>query len=158
MSAEGELRHGWSLTEQVSGFRWDATGEALYAITPATGDILRLQLGSNAMRRLASLPRGGGSLSGLALDTQGGVWTTQRDGWSLVRFDAHGNLDRMIGLPVPSPSDLCFGGKDGSTLYITSSRQELKLEVLSGAPDSGCLQRLEAEVAGQPVAMSNWRL
>jgi DNA-binding IclR family transcriptional regulator/sugar lactone lactonase YvrE len=158
VSAEGELRHGWNLTEQVTGFRWDATGGALYAIAPETGDILRLQPGSNAVRRLASLPRGGGSLSGLALDAQGGVWTTQRDGWSLARFDAEGNLDRMIGLPVPSPSDLCFGGKDGCTLYITSSRHELKLEVLGGAPDSGCLLRLEAEVPGQSVTASSWSL
>ncbi|MFS2092903.1 SMP-30/gluconolactonase/LRE family protein [Pseudomonas sp. Pseusp11] len=80
----------------------------MYAIAPETGEILRLQPGSNTVRRLASLPRGGGSLSGLALDAQGGVWTTQRDGWNLARFDAEGNLDRMIGLPVPSPSDLCF--------------------------------------------------
>lgn len=70
------------------------------------------------------------------------------DGWSLARFDAEGNLDRMIRLPVPSPTDLCFVGKEGTTLYITSSRQELMLEVLGGAPDSGCLLQLEAEVAG----------
>jgi DNA-binding IclR family transcriptional regulator/sugar lactone lactonase YvrE len=158
VSVEGELRPGWSLSEQVSSFRWDAAGTALYAIAPGTGDILRMQPGSNSVRRLATLPRGGGSLSGLALDAQGGVWTTQRDGWSLARFDAEGNLDRMIGLPVPSPSDLCFAGEDGTTLYITSSRQELKLEVLGGAPDSGCLLQLEAEVAGQNVAASCWRL
>ncbi|AVD90121.1 Transcriptional regulator KdgR [compost metagenome] len=155
LSAEGELRHGWSLNEQVSGFRWDATGNAVYAIAPEAGDILRLQPGSSAIRRLASLPRGGGSLSGLALDVQGGVWTTQRDGWSLARFDAEGNLDRMIGLPVPCPTDLCFGGEDGRTLYITSARQELKLEVLGSAPDSGCLLRLEAEVVGQPGMASD---
>ena len=146
------------MSEQVSSFRWDAAGTALYAIAPGTGDILRMQPGSNSVRRLATLPRGGGSLSGLALDAQGGVWTTQCDGWSLARFDAEGNLDRMIGLPVPSPSDLCFAGEDGTTLYITSSRQELKLEVLGGAPDSGCLLQLEAEVAGQKVAASCWRL
>ena len=155
MSAEGDLRHGWHLSEQISSFRWDASGSAVYAIAPETGDILRLQPGSNAVRRLTSLPRGGGSLSGLALDAQGGVWTTQRDGWSLARFDAEGNLERMIGLPVPCPTDLCFGGEDLRTLFITSARQELKLEVLTSAPDSGCLLSVECEVAGQPgVAVS----
>lgn len=151
MSSEGELRHGWALSEQISGFRWDASGSAVYAIAPETGDILRLQPGSTAVRRLASLPRGGGSLSGLALDAQGGVWTTQRDGWSLARFDAEGNLERMIGLPVPCPTDLCFGGDGMRTLFITSARQELKLEVLGSAPDSGGVLQVETEVAGQVV-------
>lgn len=143
LSAEGELRNGWSLPEPISAFRWDASGDALYALAPDAGDILLLQNGSTAVRRLASLPRGGGSLGGLALDSDGGVWTTQMDGWSLARFDADGNLDRMIGLPVPAPTDLCFGGPDCKTLYITSARHALKLEVLSSAPSSGCLLQLQ---------------
>ena len=38
------------------------------------------------------------------------------------------------------------------TLYITSARQELKLEVLGSAPDSGCLLQVEVEVSGQVSA------
>jgi len=60
----------------------------VYALVPEAGDIVLLQPGSSSVRRLASLPRGGGSLGGLALDADGGVWTTQLDGWSLARFDA----------------------------------------------------------------------
>lgn len=142
LSAEGELRHGWSLPEAISSFRWDAKGTAVYAIAPKAGDILRMQPGNSGVRRLASLPRGGGNLGGLALDSEGGVWTTQMDGWSIARFEADGSLDRMIGLPVPCPTDLCFGGKDGKTLFITTSRQALKLEVLSKAPNSGCLLKM----------------
>lgn len=143
LSAEGELRNGWSLPEPISAFRWDASGDALYAPAPDAGDILLLHSGSTAVRRLASLPRGGGSLGGLALDSDGGVGTTQMDGWSLARFDADGNLDRMIGFPVPAPTDLCFGVPEGNTLYITSARHALKLEVLSSAPSSGCLLQLQ---------------
>jgi len=145
LSAEGELRHGWALPEQVSAFRWDAKGSAVYALAPESGDILLLQPGSSSVRRLASLPRGGGRLGGLALDATGGVWTTQLDGWSVARFDADGNLERMIGLPVPCPTDLCFGGEDGTTLFITSARQALKLEVLGSAPDSGCLLQMRTK-------------
>lgn len=143
LSAEGELRHGWSLPEPVSAFRWDAKGKAVYALAPEAGDILLMQPGSSSVRRLASLPRGGGSLGGLALDGEGGVWTTQLDGWSLARFDAEGNLDQMIGLPVPSPTDLCFGGEDGTLLFITSARHALQLETLASAPNSGCLMQMQ---------------
>ncbi|QCI13496.1 SMP-30/gluconolactonase/LRE family protein [Pseudomonas putida] len=142
VSAEGELRHGWSLPEEICAFQWDAKGETVHALVPANGDILQLHTNNPSIRRLASLPRGGGTLSGLALDPEGGVWTTQLDGWSLARFDPEGNLDRMIGLPVPSPTDLCFGGVDGRTLFITSARHALKLEVLGSAPESGCLLQM----------------
>ncbi|WP_284731307.1 SMP-30/gluconolactonase/LRE family protein [Pseudomonas sp. RC3H12] len=148
LSAEGELRNGWSVNELITSFKWNAEGTSVYAIASSVGNILRMQLGSSTVRRLASLPPGGGNFSGLALDAEGGVWTTQYDGWSLARFDADGNLDRMIGLPVPSPTDLCFGGDNGRSLYITSARQSLKLEVLGNAPDSGCLLRLDVGVGG----------
>ncbi|MDD1993605.1 IclR family transcriptional regulator domain-containing protein [Pseudomonas putida] len=158
LSAEGELRNGWSVNELITSFRWDAKGSAVYAIASSVGNILFMQPGSNLIRRLASLPPGGGSFSGLALDAEGGVWTTQRDGWSLARFDADGNLDRMIGLPVPSPTDLCFGGEDGRSLYITSARQSLNLEMLGSAPDSGCLLRVDAGIAGELAAVGDWKV
>lgn len=143
LSAEGELRHGWAVPEQVSAFSWDAAGQSAYALAPDSGNILILNSGSNIVRRLASLPRGGGRLGGLAVDSAGGVWTTQMDGWSLARFDADGNLDRMVGLPIPTPTDLCIGGEDDKTLYITSARHSLQLEVLASAPDAGCLLQMQ---------------
>lgn len=51
LSAEGELRHGWSLPEPVSAFRWDAKGKAVYALAPEAGDILLMQPGSSSVRR-----------------------------------------------------------------------------------------------------------
>ena len=50
---------------------------------------------------------------------------------------------RMVGLPVPTPTDLCIGGADGTTLYITSARHSLQLEVLASAPDAGCLLQMQ---------------
>lgn len=156
LSAEGEIRDGWNLTEEISNFKWSANGKVLYALAPEVGDILRLQSGSAAIRRLTSLPRGGGKLSGLALDTEGGVWTTQRDGWSLIRVDAEGALDRMIGLPTSCTTDLCFGDADMSSLYITSSRQTMQLDALSNAPDSGCLLGIKTGVEGESSYMTTW--
>ena len=49
----------------------------------------------------------------------------------------------MVGLPVPTPTDLCIGGADGKTLYITSARHSLQLEVLASAPDAGCLLQMQ---------------
>ena len=75
-------------------------------------------------------------MSGLAVDEQGGAWTALRDGWSVVRVAPDGNLDRVVGLPVPCPTDVAL--VEGM-LYITTARQPVPLDYLEKAPLSGRL-------------------
>lgn len=138
---DGRFTGLWSFNEPLQALAWDKQGEALYAVAPGSGTIYLMQTGSNLVRRLATLPKGSGKMSGLALDEQGGVWTTLQDGWSLVRFADDGNLDRLIGLPVPAPTDLCFG--DDGSLFVTSARNALSMETLANAPKSGHLFMLQ---------------
>ncbi|WP_082481361.1 IclR family transcriptional regulator domain-containing protein [Pseudomonas sp. Leaf127] len=156
LNAQGELRPTWHFQEPINSVCWDADGTSVYAVGPQTGTLFVMHKDSPTVRRLATLPRGSGRLSGLALDTQGGVWTTLRDGWSLVRFSSDGTLDRMIGLPVPGPTDLAFAGPDKSTLYITSSRHDLNRETLSNAPASGHLLRIDPELCGITAHRCHW--
>lgn len=79
----------------------------------------------------------------LAIDSADGVLTTQLDDGSLAHFDAEGKLDRMVGLPVPTPTDLCIGGVCGKTLYITSALHSRQLEALASAQDAGCLLQMQ---------------
>lgn len=157
LDAQGELRLSWQFQERISAFCWDATGESLFAVGPDSGTLFVMQAGSSSVRRFASLPKGSGRLSGLALDDQGGVWTTLRDGWSLVRFSEDGGLDRTIGLPVPSPTDLAFAGPNKNMLYITSSRHDLTMETLGNAPASGRLFRVHPELTGLVARHTDWR-
>ncbi|MCU1785320.1 SMP-30/gluconolactonase/LRE family protein [Pseudomonas sp. 13B_2.1_Bac1] len=156
LSAEGEVRAPWQFQERVSALCWDSKGEFLYAVGPDTGSLYLMTLGNPLVRRFATLPKGSGRLSGLALDVQGGVWTTLRDGWSLVRFSEEGSIDRMIGLPVPCPVDIAFGGPGHDVLYITSGRHDLPMETLSNSPASGHLFRMQANVEGVPAFYSEW--
>ncbi|MDE1169523.1 MAG: IclR family transcriptional regulator C-terminal domain-containing protein [Pseudomonas sp.] len=156
LDVQGELLEPRAFQEPVSAFGWDAKGESLYAVGPDSGSIFVLRGQGGGVRRLATLPKGSGRLSGLALDSQGGVWTTLRDGWSLVRFAADGSLDRMIGLPVPSPTDLAFCGPSNDTLYITTSRHDLAMEALGNAPASGHLLHVNPELSGVGAARTHW--
>lgn len=156
LDAQGELQSLWHFQETIGTFCWDADGRTMYALGPETGTLFVMQNGSAAVRRLASLPKGSGRLSGLALDNDGGVWTTLCDGWSLVRFAPDGTLDRMIGLPVPGPTDLAFAGANKDSLYITSSRHDLTMETLGNAPASGHLLRINPELSGVPAHTSSW--
>ena len=57
---------------------------------------------------------------GLAVDTQGGVWSA---GWTekIRRFTPDGSLDLELAFPEMIVSSLCFGGKDMRDLYITTA-------------------------------------
>jgi IclR family acetate operon transcriptional repressor len=148
---DGAVQGGWRLGEPASALAWDADAASLHAIAPASGTVYLMKHDQPSVRRLASLPKGSGRLGGLALDAEGGVWTVLRDGWSLMRFAPDGSVERVVGLPVPSPSDLAFGGADGKTLYVVSARESHSKEALAHAPLSGRLFTLRSEVAGVPA-------
>ena len=57
---------------------------------------------------------------------------------------------RVLGVPVPRPTDLAFGGPGLRTLYVTSARDALAGEILAAAPLSGRMFELDAGVAGVP--------
>jgi IclR family transcriptional regulator, acetate operon repressor len=148
----GELDTVWQVNEDISALAWNATGQQLYGLAQKSGTIFVFESGRRTPRRLASVPKGSGKLSGLCVDAQGGVWTTLQDGWSALRFTADGTQDRVIGLPVPCPTDLAVGdlrtGRDPNsstrtamhqTLFLTSARQSVSVEALNSAPLSGRL-------------------
>ncbi|MGH6637484.1 MAG: SMP-30/gluconolactonase/LRE family protein, partial [Polaromonas sp.] len=129
----------WSVGEPIASLRWRAEDQTLYASAPGSGAILLMQLGSAAIRRLATVPKGSGQVGGLAFDAQGGIWAALCDGWAVMRFTAAGSLDRVVGLPVPCATDLAFGGAAQDRLYVTTSRHSVPLDTLTIAPLSGRL-------------------
>src|SRR6185436_1050200 len=97
--------------------------------------------------------------AGLALDAEGGLWIALIDGWSVVRISGDGALTRVVGVPVPQPTGLAFGGADLQTLYVTTAREPLAREAiaadaLASAPLSGRLFALRVDVAGVPTPVA----
>jgi DNA-binding IclR family transcriptional regulator len=148
LSAEGQALGGWRLAEPATALAWDAAGRRLYVACAESGTLQVAAVGSTALRRLATVPKGSGRLGGLAVDERGGIWSTLRGGWSVVRFEPDGTVSQVVALPVPAPTDLGFGGADARTLYITSARETVTREALEAAPLSGRLFVLETPVPG----------
>ncbi|WP_077003089.1 IclR family transcriptional regulator C-terminal domain-containing protein [Variovorax sp. KK3] len=137
---DGKLKVHWRLSEAVGALRWRGDDGTLFATAPQSGSILMTTPGDATVRRLATVPRGSGRLGGLAFDDQGGVWAALCDGWSVVRFTMDGQLERVVGLPVPCATDLAFRVVDGvRQLVITTQRQSVPLDTLTTAPLSGRL-------------------
>ena len=144
---------GWRLHEPATALAWDEAGRVLYIVTADTGTVWAASAGSTGLRRLATVPKGSGRLSGLALDRQGGLWSALRGGWGVVRFEADGALDRVVALPVPCPTGVAFGGDDKTSLFVTSARETVNREALEAAPLSGRLFVLPAAVVGIAVPL-----
>lgn len=130
----GAFRPAWTVDEPVQSIAWDASGQQLHLAAPGSGSLLIVRPGATQVRRLATIPRGAGRVSGIAVDAHGGTWTALTDGWSVMRVAADGQVDRVLGLPVPSPTDVAV---HGSRLWITTARQLVPLDALEKAPWSG---------------------
>jgi gluconolactonase len=69
-----------------------------------------------------------GGPDGIRCDIDGRVWSSAGDGVNIVALDG-----RMIGkILVPeSPANLCFGGSDGKTLFVTARTSLYSIPVLT---------------------------
>lgn len=142
------------------GIAWTADGRSIYVVETARRLILQAQFdpetgATGPFSVFASIGEGEGTPDGLAVDTEGAVWVALWDGWSIAKFDQSGRRERTIVLPVPRPTDLCFGGKDGKTLYVTTARVRLSSRVLRDSALSGSILCLPVDARGVEPAVMN---
>ena len=72
-------------------------------------------------------------------------------GWTINRYTPDGRMLESVALPTPMPINLCFGGKDLRSLFVTSSYLRLPPGFSTIAPASGNVFRVEVDVPGLPM-------
>jgi sugar lactone lactonase YvrE len=133
---------GWSPDRKIMYFT-DSFRYCIYAYDYSAAS------GSIANRRIfVQTTPDGGIPDGLAVDTEGGVWSAYCGGWRVVRYNPEGKVDREYRLPVANPTSCAFGGKHLDELYITSAALGLSADDKRKHPLSGDLFCLKAGVAG----------
>ncbi len=85
---------------------------------------------------------------GMTVDAEGYLWCCNWDGWSVTRYAQSGEIDRVLKVPVPRPTSVCFGGPRMDQLFITSASDGLSADQLREAPLSGSLFVCEPGVKG----------
>ncbi len=88
---------------------------------------------------------------GLAIDTQGNLWSALWDGWCVVQFDPTGKELQRVQLPVQRPTCPIFGGQDLTDLYITSASVGLSQAEIQAGFYAGDLFRLPTDCPGLPT-------
>jgi IclR family transcriptional regulator, acetate operon repressor len=133
-----EVQVSWKINEPILAITCNSVDRSVLCIAGNSASVLKLTPGNTAMRRLASVPIGSGKPVGLGVDADGGIWLALQDGWSIIRLSQDGQLDRVVALPVPSPTGLVWAGAH-RTLYVTSARHSVSMDMLTNAPDCGRL-------------------
>jgi sugar lactone lactonase YvrE len=95
--------------------------------------------------------REAGYPDGLAVDSEGFVWSARIGAWKVIRYAPDGAVEREIHLPVKNPSSCIFGGENLDELYITTAWMGLSAGERSQQPLAGDLFRLRAGVKGLEV-------
>ncbi|MDJ0683606.1 MAG: SMP-30/gluconolactonase/LRE family protein [Alphaproteobacteria bacterium] len=129
-----------------NGLAWSPNGATLYhadsrgpwvnayRFEPLSGAL-------GAQRRFVDLDEETGRPDGAAMDQEGCYWSAGVSSGHLNRFSPTGVLLEHIPLPLRAPTMPCFGGPDGSLLFLTGLQ-----------PRAGYSKAADAKAPPAPVA------
>lgn len=138
-----------------NGLHFSPSGDtAFYSDTP-TGriDALGYDVGTGrftARRTFAVIEPALGRPDGMAIDAEGGIWTALYGGGAIARYDASGRLSEHVPLPATNVTACAFGGQDLTTLFITTTQENIPK---GSEPAAGALFAVEPGVAGAALPM-----
>ena len=73
-------------------------------------------------------------MDGMRVDVDGNLYVSRFGKGTIVKLAPNGKLLREIKLPGDRPSNLCFGGPDGRTVYVTEVEHQRLLQLRVDRP------------------------
>jgi sugar lactone lactonase YvrE len=127
------MYHADSFTWKIQAWDFDA----------ASGDIANPRI-------FVDIPRDQAFSDGATVDAEGCVWAAHWGQGQVKRYDPDGKPMQTVQLPVTNLTSPCFGGRDLTTLYVTSATFRLTDEQRKQQPQAGGLFAIETDVKGLP--------
>lgn len=110
-----------------NGLAWSPDGKTMYVSDshPSIASIWRFDFDTESgiptnKKLFATDKLLGGRPDGATVDTDGCYWIAASDSGKIFRLTPNGNVDAVINVPTKNVTNICFGGSNLSTLYITS--------------------------------------
>jgi sugar lactone lactonase YvrE len=88
---------------------------------------------------------------GMTVDRDGRLWVAHFGGARVTAFRPDGKTDAVVYVPAPNVTTCAFGGMNGATLFITTSRTWMTETQLREAPLAGGLFACEGLATGIPA-------
>ena len=73
------------------------------------------------VKEFARVPESEGYPDGMAIDSEGCLWSAHWDGARITRYLPNGTVDKVYKMPVSRPTSLAFASSDLKTLIVTSA-------------------------------------
>ena len=145
-----EITKGFAVS---NGFAWSPDNSTMYVCNSPARIIYQydfdIDTGTLSHKRIfATLSEESGYPDGVTVDSEGGVWNAHWDGGCLTRYLPNGKIDGVIKMPARRPTSCCFGGKNLTTLYVTSASTRLSEDELKQDPKAGCIFSLDVGIKG----------
>ncbi len=137
-----------------NGLAFNASGDTFYVTEMFANrihafDVSAADSSLSNCRVFTDIPQDQGMPDGLIIDAEGFLWSAHWQGFRITRYDPDGTVERVVPVPVPTPTCLAFGGSDMTTLYITTARKGLSEQQLKDYPHSGELFCLNTDIVGR---------
>ena len=124
-------------------------GKRLYMADSKLQTIFAHEMGDLSKMSAFAHTRGApASPDGSAVDAHGYLWNAQWGGWRVVRYAPDGRIERTVQMPVQHPTSCAFGGRDLTTLYVTSAAEPVPFDQRASQPLAGALFAIETGVKG----------
>jgi D-xylono/L-arabinono-1,4-lactonase len=139
-------------TGQSSGMSWNEKGDALYWCCGTTKTIFRCRydvrkgLLTNRQVFHECMPDEG-SPAGLALDTEGTLWSARREAGAILKIGENRRLMGQVTFPARHVTSLAFGGTDHRTVFATAivAENQSKIFILQSPVPGRRLYRAKVE-------------
>src|SRR5579875_2148132 len=133
-----------------NGLAWSGDRRTMFYIDSPTGRVDRFDLdadGDLVRREPAVVVDGPGVPDGMCIDDEGCLWVALWNGHADRRYSPAGTLLATVDVAAPHAC-----GRDGSTLFITTSQHGLDAGARSRYPDSGRVFAVDLDVTAPPAA------
>ena len=107
--------------------------------------------GISNQRAFVRMPEGGEVPDGMAMDSEGHVWSARWDGSALYRYTPDGVEERRVPFPAKKVSSVTFGGDDLTDMFVTTAGGDNRAEE---GPGAGALFQMNLGIKGRPGYLS----
>jgi sugar lactone lactonase YvrE len=85
------------------------------------------------------------------MDAEGALWVAVWGGYEVRRYSPGGELLARVQISTAQPSCCAIGGANGTTLYVTTAREDMSKELLERESEAGRLFAVDVGIEGVPL-------
>jgi sugar lactone lactonase YvrE len=139
-----------------NGLGWSADARTMYFVDSGPGTVCAFDVDANGdvsnQRVLVQFDvTNEGTPDGLCMDAEGALWLAVWGGYEVRRYSPSGEQLARVQISTAQPSCCTIGGANGTTLYVTTAREDMSDELLEREADAGRLFTVDVGVAGTPL-------